>query len=484
LTDTPTITIAYGDGIGPEIMRAALRVLRAAGAEFDTEEVDIGEKVYQTGNTSGITQEAWDSIHRNKILYKAPFTTPQGGGYKSINVTLRKSLGLFANVRPVAAYTPYIKSNFPELDLTIIRENEEDLYGGIEHRQTYEVFQTLKLLTLPGSERIIRYAFDYAVSNGRKRVTCMTKDNIMKLTDGMFHRMFETIAAEYPEIDSDHQIIDIGTARMAAQPEQFEVVVVPNLYGDILSDVAALLTGSVGLAGSANIGGQYAMFEAVHGSAPDIAGESVANPSGLILAGLLMLRFIGQQKVAATVQNAWLRTLEEGLHTVDIFREPHSTKQVGTEEFAEAIIERLGQTPERLPAANPNPEPLPRASAVHKESDPTKEIVGVDVFLDWDDGDRRDPNALGVALAECNGDGLELIMITNRGQKVWPGEVPATFRTDHWRCRFEMPDGQTTTHRAVADLISRVVEHGFDLIKTEGLFTFDGQPGFSLGQGQ
>ncbi len=273
MINNTTITIAHGDGIGPEIMAATLKILNASGAELNYDTIEIGEKVYKKGIESGIEEDSWDPIINNKILLKAPITTPQGGGVKSLNVTMRKTLGLFANVRPCVAYSPYVQTKHPEMDVTVIRENEEDTYGGIEHRQTFEVYQCLKLITLPGTERIVRYAFEYARSQNRKKVTCFTKDNIMKLTDGLFHEIFKTIAKEYPEIESENMIIDIATARLADTPEIFDVVVMPNLYGDIVSDVAAQISGSVGMVGSANIGPSCAMFEAIHGSAPDIAGK-------------------------------------------------------------------------------------------------------------------------------------------------------------------------------------------------------------------
>jgi isocitrate dehydrogenase len=268
------ITIAKGDGIGPEIMDATLAILKAAGAQIQTDEIEVGEKVYLAGNTSGISKESWDVIRRNKIFLKAPITTPQGGGYKSLNVTTRKFLGLYANIRPCMSLYPYVHTKHPIMDVVIVRENEEDLYAGIEHQQTDEVVQCLKLISRPGCEKIIRYAFEYARLYKRKKVTCFTKDNIMKQTDGLFHQVFNEIAAEYPEIENEHWIIDIGAAKLADSPELFDVVVMPNLYGDVLSDVAAQIAGSVGLAGSANIGEECAMFEAIHGSAPRIAGQN------------------------------------------------------------------------------------------------------------------------------------------------------------------------------------------------------------------
>ena len=318
---TVPITVAHGDGIGPEIMEATLFILKEAGAKLDIQQIEIGEKVYLAGNSSGIEPSSWDSLRSTKVFLKAPITTPQGGGFKSLNVTVRKPLGLYANVRPCVSYHPFIETKHPGMDVVIVRENEEDLYAGIEHRQTDQVIQCLKLISRPGSEKIVRYAFEYARRHNRKKVTCFTKDNIMKLTDGLFHKVFDEIAAEYPDIENEHWIVDIGAAKMADTPEAFDVIVMPNLYGDVLSDVAAQIAGSVGLAGSANIGENIAMFEAIHGSAPRRAGQNLANPSGLLLGAVMMLVHIGQSAIAERVHNAWLRTIEDGIHTYDIFDE-------------------------------------------------------------------------------------------------------------------------------------------------------------------
>jgi len=296
------ITVAKGDGIGPEIMDATLEIILAAGAKIEIDEIEVGEKVYLAGNTSGIANESWETIRRNKVFLKAPITTPQGGGYKSLNVTTRKFLGLYSNVRPCMSLHPFVSTKHPVMDIVIVRENEEDLYAGIEHQQTDEVVQCLKLISRPGCEKIVRYAFEYAKQQNRKKVTCFTKDNIMKQTDGLFHQVFDEIAKEYPEIENEHWIIDIGAAKMADTPEAFDVIVMPNLYGDVLSDVAAQITGSVGLAGSANIGEECSMFEAIHGSAPRRAGQNLANPSGLLQGAILMLNHIGQTEVAEKVQ--------------------------------------------------------------------------------------------------------------------------------------------------------------------------------------
>ncbi|MEM1115149.1 MAG: NADP-dependent isocitrate dehydrogenase [Bacteroidota bacterium] len=478
-TTPTTIAVAHGDGIGPEIMDATLRILEAAGAPLQYETVEVGEAVYASGHTSGIAPESWDAIREHKVLLKAPITTPQGGGYKSLNVTLRKSLGMFANVRPVKSFAPYVASPHPEIDLVIVRENEEDTYAGIEHRQTTEVTQTLKLITRPGSEAIVRYAFEYAQAHGRGRVTCMTKDNIMKLTDGLFHRVFDEIAAEYPGIEADHKIIDIGSALIGARPADFDVVVAPNLYGDIISDIAAEASGSVGLAGSANVGERVAMFEAVHGSAPDIAGQGIANPSGLLRGAIMMLDHLNHDRVAEAVENAWLATLEAGVHTGDIYG-PNSTRRVGTAAFADAVIERLGETPRELPPAHYTDAEV--SVGVQRTPRAEKALVGVDVFLDWAEHDRQ-PDRLGDALRQHDGEGLRLKLITNRGVKVYPDGLPETFWTDHWRCRFVATEAAATPAQVVA-LQGRLVAAGFDVIKTENLYTFGGERAYSLAQGE
>jgi isocitrate dehydrogenase len=477
------ITVAHGDGIGPEIMAATLEILRAAGAQLELEEIQIGKAVYERGHSSGIEPSSWASLRRTKVFLKAPITTPQGGGYKSLNVTIRKTLGLYANVRPCESFEPFVATKHSGINLVIVRENEEDLYAGIEHRQTDEVVQCLKLISRPGTERIVRYAFEYARRHGRKRVTCITKDNIMKLTDGLFHKVFDEMGKEYPDIQKDHMIVDIGAAKLADSPGRFDVILAPNLYGDILSDIAAEVTGSVGLAGSANVGDEVAMFEAVHGSAPDIAGQDLANPSGLLNAAVLMLVHIGQPEVAARIKNAWLVTLEEGVHTADIFDSSASKEKVGTKAFAQAVIKNLGRTPQHLPVQEYNAadQDRPTHAKLERVLPARKETVGVDVFLNWRGST---PEDLAIQLQRCNLEHLKLTMITNRGVKVWPGGFPETFRTDHWRGRFTVPEGLSVSHEDIVRLLGRVALEGLDFIKTENLCTFDGEPGFSLGQGQ
>src|SRR5215204_2913182 len=347
MANTP-ITVAHGDGIGPEIMAATLHILKEAGARLDIEEIEIGRKVYLAGNSAGMAPESWDSLRRTKVFLKAPITTPQGGGFSSLNVAVRKTLGLYANIRPCVSYHPFVDTKHPVMDVVIVRENEEDIYAGIEYKQTDQVEECLKLISRPGSEKIVRYAFEYAKKFNREKVTCFIKDNIMKRTDGLFHRIFDEISKEYPGIEADHWIVDIGAAKLADTPENFDVVVMPNLYGDILSDVAAQIAGSVGLAGSANIGPSLSMFEAIHGSAPRRAGQNLANPSGLLLSAIMMLNHVGLTDHAERVHNAWLRTIEDGIHTYDIYDEKVSKQKVGTKEFAEAVVQRLGQTPQIL----------------------------------------------------------------------------------------------------------------------------------------
>ncbi len=475
------ITIAKGDGIGPEIMEATLEILEKGGAEIQPEFIEVGRKVYEAGYTAGITEEAWNSVRRNQVFLKAPITTPQGGGYKSLNVSTRKFLGLYANVRPCQSFHPFVDTRHPDMDLVVIRENEEDLYAGIEHQQTPEVAQCLKLITRPGCEKIINYAFEYAKQTGRKKVTCFSKDNIMKRTDGLFHKVFDEMAAQYPEIESEHEIVDIASAKLADNPERYDVVVTPNLYGDIVSDISAQIAGSVGLSGSANIGRECAMFEAIHGSAPDIAGKDLANPSGLLNAGIMMLLHIDQPEAAERINNAWLRTIEDGVHTGDIHHEAKSAERVGTEGFAKAVIERLGQTPEKLASVSFSGGSRTQLHSYERPAPPKKELLGVDAFFQWD-GD--DPDRLASMLQRIAPKEMPLQMITNRGIKVWPGGFSETFHTDHWRCRFINPQHEAVQRSKIVELLSNAVAHDLETIKTENLHAFDGELGFSLGQGQ
>jgi len=490
-TTKTKIAVAEGDGIGPEIMDATLQILEKAGADIEPEFIEVGERVYLRGESAGIEDKSWDIINEAKVLLKAPITTPQGSGYKSLNVTLRKSLNLYANVRPCKSMHPYVSTLHPDMDVVVVRENEEDLYAGIEHQQTNDVIQCLKLITKSGSERIIRYAFEYAKINGRKKVTCLVKDNIMKHTDGVFHKIFDKVGAEYPDLEKETQIIDIGTARLATRPEQYDVIVTLNLYGDIVSDITAEIAGSVGLAGSANIGGNYAMFEAIHGSAPDIAGKNIANPTGLINASVMMLQHIGQSKTGEKIANALLKTLEDGIHTADIFNESFSQRKVTTSEFAQEVIERLGQKPDKLNPVVFNSGMMNLKETDHEEMIAEKKLVGTDIFVDFKE---KNPDKLATLLKNSSGGILKLKMITNRGVKVYPNGNPETYCTDHWRCRFVHKDVKLQTKgnqsyldiqpSQVSTLIHELVGSNIDVIKTENLYFFGDDRGFTLGQGE
>jgi len=467
------ITVAYGDGIGPEIMKATLHVLKEAGAPLELHEIEVGEKLYLKGVMTGIEPSAWDTIRNTKAFLKAPITTPQGGGYKSINVTVRTTLGLYANVRPCVSYHPFVATKHPHMNLVIVRENEEDLYTGIEYRQTKDLYKSLKLISRPGSEKIVRYAFEYARHYGRKKVTCFTKDNVMKLTDGLFHKVFDEIAKEYPDIENEHWIVDIGAAKIADTPELFDVIVMPNLYGDILSDVAAQISGSVGLAGSANIGDRGAMFEAIHGSAPRRAGQNVANPSGLLCASILMLIHLQLPELAERIHNAWCCTLEQGIHTYDIFKEGVSKTKVGTQEFAHAIVKNLGKTPKTLPAihykTNTKVETLHPS---HLQAPLTRKLCGIDIFVYA----HTDPKAF-IKNASCSQwKHFKLEKISNRGVRVWPEGHPETHCIDHFRLRF-MKEGCAPID--LVNLQEELLQAGYDIVSTENLYDMDGKAAYS-----
>lgn len=527
------ITVAYGDGIGPEIMEAVLYILKEAEAQIRPESIEVGEKLYKKNYTSGIGSDAFESIARTRAILKGPITTPQGGGYKSLNVTIRKALSLYANIRPSVSYHPFIETLHPKLDLTIVRENEEDLYAGIEYRQTHNMYESIKLISRVGSEKIIRFAFEYALKNNKKKVTCFSKDNIMKFSDGIFHKVFDEISKEYPQIAHDHYIIDIGTARLATNPSIFEVIVTSNLYGDIISDVAAEISGSVGLAGSANIGRDYAMFEAVHGSAPLIAGQNVANPSGLLNAAVMMLVHLGHTKTAEVIDNAWKTTIEDGIHTKDVYNEQTSSKKVRTKEFAKEVVQRLGQTPKHLSIAKYDAEKSSKKSdlkvnqsveetyiplrneewaekqavserSVHKvrehaqsrslthppfvyqrytiDTSEKKVLVGVDVFVHMNVNSAHD---VAEKIGQIKLDTLKLTTISSKGLKLWPREDRFELLSDHWCCRFTAASlNKDVTHSHIVELLTRLSHNSIDFIKIECLYTFNGKEGYSLSQGE
>ena len=477
------ITVAYGDGIGPEIMDAVLHILKKAEAKIQIEVIEIGEKLYQKNYTSGIAPQAWQTIEDTRVLLKAPITTPQGGGYKSLNVTLRKTLGLYANVRPTISYSPFVETLHPDLNVTIVRENEEDIYAGIEYRHTRNMRESIKLVSRVGCEKIVRYAFEYAVLNNRSKVSCFSKDNIMKFSDGIFHQVFDEIAKEYPQIKNEHYIVDIGTARLATRPEIFDVIVTSNLFGDIISDITAEISGSVGLAGSANIGQKYAMFEAIHGSAPDIAGKNIANPSGLLNGAIMMLIHIGQGAIASNIENAWKKTIEDGMHTSDIYNEKTSAKKLGTKEFAEEVVKRLGQQPNLLKVANYKNNEQDDISDVKIHSidmSEVKTLVGVDIYVDI-----QAKSIQQVAKKMTNIDSGKLLLksIASKGLILWPREDDFAIEADHWCCRY-MPESGEITHDQITHILNEIAKNEIDFIKVENLYEYDGKRGYSLAQGE
>jgi isocitrate dehydrogenase len=475
-----TISVAYGDGIGPEIMEETLHILKEAGARITIEAIDIGESQYLKGWDSGISPTAFESVKKNKVLLKAPITTPQGKGYKSLNVTFRKALGLFANIRPAVSYAPFVKGLHEKMDIVIFRENEEDLYSGVEYRSTTNASTGVKLLTRQGSEKIIRAAFEFAKNNGRKKVTCMIKDNIMKILDGTFAVIFDHVAKEYPELEADKMIVDIGSARVASHPYDFDVIVTLNLYGDIISDIAAEVSGSVGLAGSANIGDEYAMFEAIHGSAPDIAGKGVANPSGLLHGAIMMLNHIGQGDIAAKIHNAWLKTIEEGYHTADIYNKETSKQQCSSKEFTKHVVANLGKKPEHFAAVDyseAKPMALPQID-LHSQDE---RLIGLDIYVE----EIVDSISELVAKYEHVHDKFELQHIAQRGIKYWPNIEVAGNLGDMWRLRYILADDDhELSQEELLALQSKVIEKGGKIAMTHVLNLYEGMAGFTKAQGE
>lgn len=491
------ITIAYGDGIGPEIMESTIRILKDAKANLELNMIEVGKNIYEKGFSSGLMPSAWQELSCTKVLLKAPITTPQGGGYKSLNVTMRKKLGLYANVRPVKSFHPYVATKFENMDVVVVRENEEDLYTGIEYRQSDETFQCLKLVTKKGCEKIIRYAFEYAVKNNRKKVSCFSKDNIMKMTDGLFHKTFDEIAAQYPQIESDHHIIDIATARLANNPEMFDVIVTLNLYGDIISDVAAEISGSVGLAGSANIGDDFAMFEAIHGSAPDIAGKNIANPTGLINAAVMMLVHLEQFETANLIKDALNKTIEDGIHTADIYNEENSSQKVGTTQFADELIARLGQKPSNIAAADFSKPAESSASnqplAISQQT--SRSMIGFDLYIDWQ---QALPDLI-TKLNEMGSDDLEVKSISAKGLLLWPhidkhdepnynkGQTVLRFvkKGVTGKNSVDIKDASIScSNQDMLAMLNDVANNDFTIMKIEGLYIFDGKAGYTPAQGE
>jgi isocitrate dehydrogenase len=485
------ITVIPGDGVGPEVVRSAQRIIAAAGVAIDWEEAEAGAEVFRRGDTSGVPRATRDSIERTRVVLKGPLETPVGFGEKSANVTLRKLFETYANVRP-ARELPGVPTRYAGegVDLIVVRENIEDLYAGIEHMQTPDVAQCLKIISRRGSEKIIRYAFELARRDGRAKVTCATKANIMKLTERLFKRTFEELAAEYPGIEAEHLIIDNVAHQMAKNPAQFDVVVTTNLNGDIISDLASGLVGGLGFAPSGNYGDDIAIFEAVHGSAPKYAGKDVINPTALILSSLMMLRHIGEAEAAAAIENAILVTLEEGTAvTQDLARQTGGDveRAASTTGFTDSIIGNLGRLPTTAPARTAVTPPAGAGAPVARwphgpevAAAVPRSTVGVDVFLEtWEPAD-----AAGPALAALAVPGLRLQMISSRGTMVWPSTGLAPDSVGLLRCRFlAAADGGEVGDLEIEALLARIRDR-YAWTHLEKLHVFAGEDGFTKAQGQ
>src|SRR5690349_15062053 len=426
------ITVLPGDGIGPEVVDSALAIIKATSISVDFEKCEAGARVFQKGIATGIPKETIDSIERNKVVLKGPLETPIGYGNRSANVTLRALFETYGNIRPVREL-PGVQTAFTgrALDIVIVRENVEDLYAGIEYMQTPGVAESLKLISREGCEKIVKLAFSYAVAEGRKAVHCATKSNILKLTEGLLQHTFEEIAPEYPQIVSKHILIDNCAHQLAMRPEQFDVIVTTNMNGDILSDLTSGLTGGLGFAPSANIGSEVAIFEAVHGSAPDIAGKNVANPTALILSAAMMLRHIGEGDKANDIEQAVLVTLESGVRSGDM---AGTAKASSTTEFADAVISNLGKDSGTSASRDFRAVKIPAPSTeVQKVEVKWRKVTGLDVFIE----STLSPEDLGNDLNEiCADTTFALQTIFNRGNVVWPGDGRRVTLIDHYRCRF------------------------------------------------
>jgi isocitrate dehydrogenase len=492
-----TIALAKGDGIGPEIMDATLEVFRAAGVmqHLDFVPVEMGKSVFDKGNTKGMSDDAIKIVEDVGLVFKGPMETPKGGGGKSINVTLRKMFNAFANLRTFktlpGVHTVYSKAGI-HIDLTIVRENIEDTYGGVEHRLSNDMIQCKRLISAPGCDEVSRFAWQTARKLGLKRVHCGHKANIMKMTDGLFLERFKAASRDFPEIEAADVIVDALCMNLVIKPQQYQMVVLPNLQGDIVSDLCAGLVGGLGFAPSANIGKHVSLFEAVHGTAPDIAGKGIANPTALILSGLMMLRHIGLLSAAAHIENALLLALEQGVRTGD-FGDP-AKPVLNTSAYTRAIIERLGKQPTTVPAvAVPaSPETAPSFSrpvkpqhqqVIRTFSNVVRHVVGCDIYLD----SPLSPVSVAEEMQRiCEDTPFKLTLVSNRGTQVWPTGSIYTECVDYYRVRFELKDGHRPGDfgqaRCVA-LLDKVAEK-FQVCSYELLRVFDGVKGYSLAQGQ
>jgi isocitrate dehydrogenase len=475
---TPTrrkITVLPGDGIGPEVVESALEIIKASGVAVEFEKCEAGARAFQKGIATGIPKETIESIERTRIVLKGPLETPIGSGNRSANVNLRTLFETYGNIRPVREL-PGVQTAFTGrgLDIVIVRENIEDLYAGIEYMQTPGVAEGLKLISREGCEKIIKLAYAFALAEGRKRVHCATKANIMKLTEGLLQHTFEEFAPQYPSIESKHILIDNCAHQLAMRPEQFDVIVTTNMNGDILSDLTSGLTGGLGFAPSANIGNDVAIFEAVHGSAPDIAGKNKANPTALILSAAMLLRQIGEGKAANDVEQAVLVTLESGLRTSDMIG---VDKPATTTEFTKVVISNLGKRSKvSAPKEYKRVEMPPSQLGVNVVPAKSRRLSGLDVYIEAD----LDPAKLAANLEKLTQmSPLKLQMISNRGAQVFPSSGRRVSLVDHFRCRFVLREGVTSFGDAeILSLLAAIGPH-HRWMHIEKLQEFDGQPAFS-----
>jgi isocitrate dehydrogenase len=481
------IAVAKGDGIGPEIMEAVLGVFNAAKVPLEYQYVDMGKWVFDKGFSIGMTPEAKESIEQLGILFKGPMETPKGKGVKSVNVTARKTWNTYANDRKFQTLsgvdTVFSKAGI-NIDLTIVRENIEDTYGGIEHMLTQDVAIARRFITRGGSEQVIRYAFEMAQKKGARRITCGHKANIMKLTDGLFLEVFNEIAKEYPNLKADDVIVDDLCMKLVSRPDLFDVIVLTNLQGDIVSDLCAGLVGGLGFAPSSNIGDHISIFEAVHGTAPDIAGKNIANPTSLLLSGLNMLRHLGMMEKAVMIENALLYTLESGVHTGDFGDK--SIPSVNTTVFAQTIIDNFG----KQPTQNPKPslkdfDFVPTNSAITKNpmllssKNEAHKIVGADFFVET----TLQPNELAAVAIKQEKDQLKLVTISNRGTQVWPTGSVFTNLVNQYRIRFETDASNPLTQSDILNLYA-ALSKDLQISSVEILSMWGDKKAYSLAQGQ
>ncbi|MDB5030445.1 NADP-dependent isocitrate dehydrogenase [Mucilaginibacter sp.] len=483
------IAVANGDGIGPEIMQAVLKIFKAHNVPLEYEFVEMGKSYFDAGHSTGMTDQAKETIEKLGILFKGPMETPKGKGVKSINVTARKVWNTYANQRDFRTLngveTVFSKAGIP-INLTIVRENIEDTYGGIEHLLTYDVAVGRRIITRPGSEQVIRYAFEMVRRKGYKKLACGHKANIMKLTDGLFLEVFKEVAKEYPDIEASDIIVDDLCMKLVSRPQMFEAIVLTNLQGDIVSDLCAGLVGGLGFAPSANIGDNISIFEAVHGTAPDIAGMGIANPTALLLSGISMLRFLGYSSNAAAIENSLLYTLEQGVHTGDFGDK--STPSLGTTDFADAVIANLGKVPadggvfaDADFQVKQNASPIKNKLTLSTGAKVEEEMIGVDVFVE----SKVQPGELAeVAKKSLRfNENFNLVMISNRGTQVWPTGSIYTELVNEYRIRFEKKPGTTIKQKEILHIAADLSED-VKVCSVEFLMNFGGKIGYTLAQGQ